>query len=249
MNQYNSNRANLPDWEIHGIQPKFSYDMLGRTETTEGRFYIVHKEKLPSVTTILSKTTDMSYINDWKDAVGHDKAKQIVDESTLLGSYMHQNIENYILGAPMSGSFMAKTLANLIIKQGLYKITTIWGTEVPLYYPGLYAGTADLIGDINGEPCIVDFKNSRTLKKLDHIENYRAQIGAYALAHNELYGTDIKSGIIMVGTRDATYQEFVFRGSEFTKCIDLWCSKLENYYTMVENTDSTTSINNNTGTK
>jgi genome maintenance exonuclease 1 len=145
---------------------------------------------------------------------------------------MHKNLENFILGQPMGGSFMAKALANVIIKQGLLKVNEIWGIEVSLYAKELYAGTTDLVGVHDGIPSIMDFKNSLRDKKKEWIEDYFLQCCAYSLSHNEMYGTDIKRGVIMIATRDAKYQEFILEGNEFDYYTQKWCERLEKYYNM-----------------
>lgn len=215
------------------IQKLFDYQPLKRVDTENGRRYIVGEDRpLPSVTTILSKTKDMTHIKAWQDRVGIDEANKIKTEASNLGNGMHKNLENYILGNKMEGSFMSKTLANVIINKGLSAVSEVWGTEVSVYSKGLYAGTTDVVGVHNGIPSIIDFKNSLKDKKVEWITDYRAQLAAYALAHNEMYGTNIHRGVIMIATREANYQEFVFEDEEFDKCIDLWLDSLQKYYNM-----------------
>lgn len=213
------------------ILNKFEYKPLQRTEGEGGRRYIVGEGRpLPSVTTILSKTKDMTALLEWKKNVGEEKAKQIVAEASGLGNGMHKNLENFILGIPMSGSFMSKTLANVIAKQGLSKVDEVWGTEVSLYAKELYAGTTDLVGVHQGIPSIMDFKNSLREKKKEWIEDYFMQLAAYSMAHNEMYGTNITRGVVMIATRDAKYQEFIIEGDEFTHYQTMWAEKLCAYY-------------------
>ena len=185
---------------------------------------------LPSVTTILSKTKDMTHLNEWRAAVGEEKAQQIVTEASGLGTSLHKNLENYILGEPLTGTLMAKALAQVIIKNGLSKVNEVWGTEVSLYSPELWAGTTDLIGLHNDIPSIMDFKNSRSDKKKEWIEDYFMQLAAYALSHNEMYGTDIQRGVVMIATRDARYQEFIIEGDEFVHYETMWANKVCAYY-------------------
>jgi genome maintenance exonuclease 1 len=216
------------------INKIYDYKPLERISTPEGRKYIVgENSQLPSVTTVLSKVADKSFLIKWREKVGDEKAAQITNESASLGTGMHNNLENYILGKPLDGSFMSQTLAKVIIKHGLSKVSEVWGTEVALYCTGLYAGTTDLVAVHDGIPSIIDFKNSLRLKKEEWITDYKAQLGAYALAHNEMFDTKIHRGVVMIATRDATYQEFVFEGSGFDECISLWLTALDKYYASV----------------
>jgi genome maintenance exonuclease 1 len=213
------------------IQKKFDYKPLKRIDTDNGRRYIVGEGRpLPSVTTILSKMKDMTYIREWQKRVGIEEANKIKTQSSSLGNSMHKNLENYILGEDMSGTFMAQALAKVIIKHGLSKVDEVWGTEVSLYSSGLYAGTCDLTGLHEGKPSIIDFKNSLRDKQKEWIEDYFLQLAAYALSHNEMHGTDISRGVVMIATRDAKYQEFIIEGAEFVHYETMWANKVCEYY-------------------
>ena len=213
------------------IQIKFDYKPLKRVDSGNGRRYIVGEGRpLPSVTTILSKTKDLTHIKAWQDRVGLAEAEKIKTEASGLGNSMHKNLENYILGKEMSGSFMAQTLAKVIIKKGLNKVGEVWGTEVALYSKDLYAGTTDLIGLHDDIPSIMDFKNSLREKKREWVEDYFMQLAAYAMSHNEMYNTNIHRGVVMIATRDAKYQEFIIEGDEFTHYQTMWANKLCAYY-------------------
>lgn len=210
---------------------KYDYKPLQRVDTPNGRKYIVGESNpLPSVTTILSKTKDMTHINEWKKNIGEEEAAKILATASGLGNSMHKNLENYILGEEMTGSFMAQTLAKVIIKQGLSKVDEVWGTEVALYSTGLYAGTTDLVGLHQNIPSVMDFKNSLKDKKREWIEDYFMQLAAYTMAHNEMYNTKINRGVVMIATRDAKYQEFIIEGKEFDHYESMWANKVYAYY-------------------
>lgn len=213
------------------INKLYDYKPLERTDGANGRRYIVGEGRpLPSVTTVLSKTKDLTHIKQWQARVGLAEAEKIKTEASSLGNGMHKNLEKYILGEPMSGSFMAQTLAKLIIKEALPKVTEVWGVEVALYAKELYAGTTDIIGLHEGIPAIMDFKNSLRDKKKEWIEDYFMQLAAYAMAHNEMFGTAIRRGVVMIATRDVKYQEFIIEGEEFDHYTELWAKKLYAYY-------------------
>lgn len=211
---------------------KYDYKPLQRIDTPEGRRYIVGETtRLPSVTTVLSKTKDMTFIKEWQARVGLEEANRIKTTASGIGNSMHKNLENYILGSTeMSGNYMSQALAKVIINKGLTNVSEVWGTEVAVYSTGLYAGTTDLIGKWSNTPAIIDFKNSLKDKKREWIDDYGAQLAAYALAHNEMYGTNIHCGVIMIATREAKYQEFVYEGAEFDRCISIWLDRLQQYY-------------------
>jgi genome maintenance exonuclease 1 len=223
------------------IPNKFNYQPIKRIDTPEGRRYATPDgQKLPSVTTILSTTTPKEKIeklNEWRKAVGHKKAQEITTEAAGRGTRMHKWIEDYIktgqLGTPGSNPYSVQShkMAQTIIYQGLSKCNEFWGTEVPLYFPGVYAGTTDLVGVHDGEEAIMDHKQTNKPKKREWIDDYFIQLAAYATAHNEVHGTKIRKGVIFMSDPNALYQEFIIEGTEFDSWVDKWYRRLEQYYT------------------
>lgn len=213
------------------IKNVYEYYNCHKEEIAGIRKYITPDGKrLPSVTTILSRTKDMSFLDEWKNSIGIEKAEKIRDEAAIIGTAMHTNLENYITGKDISGSYMSKVLSQLIIKNGLCNVSEIWGNEVPLYTKDLYAGTTDAIGIFNGKPAIIDFKNSLRNKEKSHIGDYFLQLSAYAISHNEMYNTNINTGVIMIATREGKYQEFIIEGNDFLKYQCEWLERVGNYY-------------------
>jgi genome maintenance exonuclease 1 len=150
-----------------------------------------------------------------------------------VGTQIHTNLENYIKHRTVpTGKMLERLLSKLLIDKALPKITEVWGLEAPLYVTDLYAGTADMIALFNDEPSICDFKNSRKFKKKEWIENYFLQLCAYALAHNTMFNTNIRQGVVMVATWDGVYQEFVINGTEFDDYTAKWLNRVEQFYQM-----------------
>ena len=196
-------------------------------------------EKLPSVTTILDATKSeesKKALTEWRKRMGPAKAQAITTEAAGRGTRMHKWLENYIktgeTGEPGSNpySIQSHQMAHSIITQGLVKCNEYWGTEVPLYFPKVYAGTTDLVGIHDGSPAIMDHKQSNKLKKREWIDDYFIQLAAYANAHNEVHGTDIRKGVIFMCTADNIYQEFIIEDGEFDKYTDMWFKRVEQYY-------------------
>ena len=193
---------------------KYSY-IQGKQITdvdTGTRFYDFQGIRLPSVTTILAKTKNQAYLTRWKNKVGHEKAERIKNHSSSRGTSMHKFLEHHIAGTGYDDltelGRQAKPMAEKIIEMGLAPVSEIYGSEVMLHYPGLYAGSTDLVCIHNGLETIVDFKQANRPKKEEWIEDYYAQIAAYAMAHDAYYGSTIRQGVIMICTPDLYYQEF-----------------------------------------
>ena len=222
------------------IPDKFKYEPIKRIDTPEGRRYATPDgQKLPSVTTILDATKSeesKKALQEWRNRVGHKQAQQITTEAAGRGTRMHKWIEDYIktgvLGTPGSNpySIQSHKMAESIIKQGLVNCNEYWGTEVPLYFPSIYAGTTDLCGVHNGNEAIMDHKQTNKPKKREWIDDYFVQLAAYANAHNEVHGTKIRKGVIFMCDPNAVYQEFIIEGAEFDKYTDLWFKRCEQFY-------------------
>jgi genome maintenance exonuclease 1 len=218
------------------LNPRFTYQKLERIEDAGPRLYATPDgHRVPSVTTILSQTGDKTALIEWRKRVGDEEANRISKESAGLGTLVHKHVENYITGEarPQGNNLvqvMAKNMADQIIERGLSRVTEVWGMEASLYYPGLYAGTTDLVGEYDGVPSIMDHKTAKKIKKREWIEDYFVQTCAYALAHNEVYGTNIRQGVIFMVDREQGYETFVISGSEFDHYCELWSQRVNDYY-------------------
>lgn len=192
-------------------------------------------EKLPSVTTILSSTKDMTHLNEWKKRIGEEKANQITREAAGVGTAMHSNLEKFIVGVQRQPGnnpvhVQANKMADIIIENGLSKVKEVWAMEQSLYFPGLYSGTTDLVAVYNDNLSVCDYKQTNKPKKEEWIEDYKLQLVAYIMAHNEVYGTDIKEGHVFMCSRDLQYQQFDLWPDDFNKYQDMWLQKIEQYY-------------------
>ena len=219
------------------LTEKIEYKKLERVTTAEGRKYVGDDNiPVPSVTTVLDKTSDKTALIAWRKRVGDAEANRVSKESAGLGTKVHNALEQYILGEDyeIKGnnfvSILARDMANLMINEGFTNVNEVWGTEVGLIAPGLYAGTTDCIGMHNGDEAIIDFKTSKKIKPAKWVQDYFLQCCAYAMAHNEMYGTKIRKGVILMVSRDVELKEYVIEGEEFDKYCGLWTSRLEEYY-------------------
>lgn len=203
---------------------------------TKKRVYVTPDgERLPSVTTILGFTKDMTHLNEWKKRVGEEKAAQITKEAAGVGTAMHANLERFLIGEQRQPGknpvhVQANAMADKIIAHGLSNMQEVWAIEQSLYFPGLYSGTTDLCGVYNGNPSICDFKQTNKPKKEEWVEDYKVQLVAYIMAHNEVYGTDIQEGHVFMCSRDLTYQQFDLWPKDFNEYQDKWLAKVEEYW-------------------
>lgn len=218
------------------LNSKFDYKPLTREEREGRRLYATPSGAVPSVTTILDSTKDKTFLIEWRKRVGDAEATRISTESAGLGTLMHKHLENYVLGIPRPKGNnivqeMATKMADTMINEAFPDIDEVWGIEAGLYYPELYAGTTDMVGVHKGTPAIIDHKTTKKTKKKEWIEDYFLQCCAYAMAHNSMFGTDIKKAVINIIDRDAKLQSFVIEGDEFDFYSEKWATRVDQYYT------------------
>jgi len=213
---------------------KYNYVRVSRSEDQGSRTYDVNGTKLPSVTTILAQTKDQTYLDRWKAKVGNEEAERIKNLSSKRGTSMHKFIEKHITGVGYDDlteiGQQAKPMAQKIIDVGLTPITEYYGSEVSLYYPGLYAGSTDLVCMHNGKETIADFKQANKPKREEWIEDYKLQIAAYSMCHDYVHGSNIEQGVIMICTPDLYFQEFRFEGDEMRQYRHKFLERLNIYY-------------------
>jgi len=218
---------------------KYNYPSLTRDDSTGTRLYETPENALvPSVTTILSKTKDMSGLKRWENRVGRDQANRIRNEAASVGTSMHTFLECYVLEerrafTPSPVHAQAKPMADVIIKEGMKYVSELWGSEVKLYYEDKYAGTTDLVGMYKDVPHIIDFKQTNKPKKEEWIEDYYLQLAAYANAHNSMFGTEIQNGVVLMCSRDLQFQKFELNEIKFQKYSYMWFNRVKEYNKLI----------------
>ena len=216
---------------------KFIYPKTQRSLIQGSRHYDIGNTKLPSVTTIISATQSeekKQSLAAWKARLGDQAADRVRDIAALRGTAMLTFLEAYVRGTGhkdlTSIGKEAEPMAKKIIESGLGDLEEVWGTEVTLYYPDLYAGATDIVGIYNGRESIIDFKQTNKPKKREWIDDYFVQLGAYAMAHNYVYRTHIQSGVILMCSKDGLFQKFEVSDKEFVGYQHAFLKKVDQYY-------------------
>jgi len=215
----------------------YEYPKTLRSSVDGVRKYSIGQEKLPSVTTIISGTQDPSKtasLTKWKLKVGEVEAERIKNTAALRGTAMHTYLEHYVKGGNVLDltdlGRVASSMGDTIIEKGLPDMDEVWGVETTLFYPGLYAGQTDMCGVYQGRESIIDFKQSNKPKRAEWIDDYKLQLAAYATAHDQVYGTSIEQGVVLMCTPDNFFQRFIVNGSEFREWKWKWLQKVSDYY-------------------
>ena len=218
-------------------KPKFDYQTIKRVTLPTGRVYDINEEKLPSVTTILSATKSeesKAKLAAWRQREGEKKADKIRDDAAARGTIMHRILEGYVkneghMDLSDLGQEAGVMAQNIIDKGHFSPLTEVWGLEMPLWYPGLYAGASDVAGVYEGRESIIDFKQSNKFKKREWIDDYFIQCAAYAMAHNYVYRTEINSGVILISVKGGDVLRYVSTGKEFQHFTFEWLRRIDLY--------------------
>ena len=152
----------------------------------------------PSVTTILDKTADKRYLEDWRRNEGEDVADYITETASAIGGYAHSLNEAYLarrfgFGPPeRHGDERYRLFAQAHHTNFLPFLDTIKNVcalEHPVSSPRMnLAGTIDCVGTVGGERCVIDYKTKRSPPGGPHVHDHILQGTLYAMMWNEIMG-------------------------------------------------------------
>jgi genome maintenance exonuclease 1 len=220
------------------INSPYPYQELRRKSINGQRLYEnPWGDPVPSVTTILDKTKPREKreaLNNWRKRVGEAEAQIITSEAANVGTQMHNMLEAWVKNEEYAGesTIQSRMMADTVKQNVEPYLDEVWGSEVNLCYPGLYAGTTDLVGVYKGKPTIMDFKQTNKPKKREWIDDYFMQGAAYGMAHNELYGTEIENIAIFMCSRECEWQLFEVEAKEFKEWEEKWALRVAEFYNL-----------------
>ena len=174
---------------------------MKRVTIMDNRYYSRNDEYYPSVTTILQYMPKNRFFETWLKDVGHN-ADIIMRKAGKEGTQVHEAIENYLLGEKiqMINDAGFSNYSTFVWKM-ILKFHEFWTTHKPILLETeihlfsdkyKFAGTCDLIVEIEGERWLLDIKTSKSLHT-----SHELQLAAYTQAWNELYEEKIdRIGII-----------------------------------------------------
>lgn len=141
-------------------------------------------EKYPSVTTVLDKTSDKSFLHAWRARVGEDAAAEITKRAARRGTATHLLCEKVVLNEPFDLSEERAIDVHLFKQLEPWlreNVDNIRCSEGQLFSHKLkVAGSVDLIANYRNQAAIIDFKTSLKNKRKDWIENYFMQCAMYS---------------------------------------------------------------------
>ena len=213
--------------------------VLGITQSTD------KNKNYRQLQQFLDKRSPKKSKKAWTDGAKESdcaKLKKITRDAAIRGTAMHKYLEDLILGqrsldlTPLG--IEATIMAEIIVERGLNDCSEVYGTEAVLYYPGLYAGSCDLVAKYKDKLSIIDFKQTNKPKQREWIGDYFLQMAAYGMAHDAVYGTTIEQGVIMMCSKDGYYQQFVIEGKEFRDAKHKFLGRLDEFYSLDNNSDA-----------
>lgn len=181
------------------------------------RFYKRNDEYYPSVSTILNYFPKGRFFEDWIRDVGHN-SDFIASQAAEEGSQVHDAAENFTKGKEIQWLDANGTAQySLSVWKMILKFAEFWNRYKPKLIATEYhlfsdehkfAGTADLIVEMNGEVWLIDIKTSNSLHT-----THELQLGAYATAWNETHDVKItKTGILWLKAATRTEKEYQGKG-------------------------------------
>lgn len=179
---------------------------------SEGVFY-------PSVTTVLQYMPRNQFFENWLKDVGHN-SDLIARHAAKEGTQVHEAAEDLVKGREVTwmDDYGRAKYSEITWKQ-ICRFAEFWKKHKPKLISSeefvysdthKYAGTADLLVEMDNEIWLLDIKTSKHLHK-----TYNLQLSAYATAMEEMKGIKIdRTGIIWLKahTRSESKKEGVYQG-------------------------------------
>lgn len=181
---------------------------MEKVDSSNGRFYrsdIEHHEDkwFPSVTTIIGKVLSKGkYFHKWLgDQNSWKAAEEYKNDKAEKGTKVHQYCEDLALGEEVDVSDDSKEVRKKTagyVNFHRQEDVKVWVTEFQLAHPNLqYAGTADILAEVNDELWLIDIKTSSNI-----YNSHRAQLSMYQRAARDTgYAEPDKQGILWLKDR------------------------------------------------
>lgn len=179
------------------------------TEDSTGlRHYLTPQGLLPSVTSILSRTS----------AWAGQGASPAAMAARARGRLFHAEMQARLEQGEEGQSPYFSSLTSFWPRLG-----EIWLVEGPLWHSQGFAGTVDCVAEVDGVLSVIDWKTTDEPRSPESVIDPHLQVAAYRAALREIYGLDVPQTLIVfapaVGEAqvmpaddpDARYADFLAR--------------------------------------
>jgi ATP-dependent exoDNAse (exonuclease V) beta subunit len=200
---------------------ELDFDLKSVT-TDSGRRYSTPDGKVyPSITTVLSHSTDKTHIFEWRKRIGAEAANKITAKSSSRGTKLHTICENYVLNelSDMKIQVMMPDIKDFFMQLKPLMdqhIGKVYGTEQALFSHRLrLAGRTDCIAEWDGKLSIIDYKNSIREKSESGILNYFIQGTGYAEMFEDRTGMPVEQVVVLIANEEGKPQLFVKEKNDY----------------------------------
>ena len=175
----------------------------------QGRFYKLPTGKwVPSVTTVVGHSNKAGIL-EWEKRVGYTEAERVRRAASWRGTKYHGLVEDYLKNdlEKVEKSEGFPTYLFRASRSALDRIGTIHALETPLHSSHLgLAGRVDCIAEFDSELAVIDFKTTKTLKKVEWLDKFFVQEAAYAYMYYELTGVEVDKLVTLSVAEDGQVQ-------------------------------------------
>ena len=174
-----------------------------------GRFYkLPDGAWVPSVTTVVGHQSKQGILY-WEKRVGFTEAQKIRNAASWRGTKYHGLVEFY-LNNELEKIEKSEGFPLYLFRASrstLDRIGPIHCLETSLHSARLgIAGRVDCIAEFDGELAVIDFKTTKTLKKVEWLEKFFVQEAAYAYMYYELTGVEVDKLVTLSVAEDGQIQ-------------------------------------------
>jgi len=182
-------------------------------------------QKYPSVTTVLSKTKDQTFLHAWRQRIGEDAAAKITAQAGRRGTATHLLCEKFVLNEPIDlkqemplSVHLFKQLEGVLTEN----VNNVRVSEGSLFSHKLkVAGSVDLIANWRNHAAIIDFKTSRKNKRKDWIEDYFMQCAMYSYMFWEMTGLHHPTLVVAIAVEEENEPQI------FVEHVNDWIDKAQ----------------------
>lgn len=185
----------------------FDNNEIGKT-IFESNMFELENKKYPGVTKVLSATKDMSGLLAWRERVGDEEADRIVNESTMIGRSLDSILYEHFKGTDCT-QFKNDPGYRLYLqlKNSLRKIDPI-ALQLKVWSDKLQVmGYIDCLCMYDGKLTLLDFKNSRTPKSEQFLEDYYLQCTLYCMMLKDMFDINVKQIVLLIAVRSENFPQ------------------------------------------
>ena len=180
-----------------------------------------------SVTTIVEHGSPVPQkLKNWFKKNSEKKIAETLKQTAEQGTRFHELAESHVSGidveVPESLQAHSKAFKIWVVEN---KVKPLFTEQTLVSDKYGYAGTADLIAEVNGVPCVVDYKTSEVFKR----GHYGRQLAAYRMAAIEMELLPPDCGMICLQIGRNTARLFAGAYQQYESCERAFLTSLEAY--------------------